>query len=150
MRRFHFPLQRVLELREHAEQEAKIELGKAVGELSMIEQRIVSVTEERSRAAEERFASGNSFTDIQTYEWYVIRLDQTRDKLLLDAARAELAVAEKRDAFMEASRERKALDKLRERRLGEYKKYVQAEDQKEADENARRNSAPATEFSSMC
>jgi flagellar FliJ protein len=126
-----------LELREYAEQEAKIELGRAVGELTLIEQRIASVAEERRRAAGERFAAGNSFTEIQNYEWYITRLDQTRDQLLMDAARAELAVAEKRDVFMEASRERKALDKLRERRLGEYKKYVQEEDQKEADESSR-------------
>jgi hypothetical protein len=31
------------------------------------------------------------------------------------------------------------LDKLRERRRGDYKKYAQAEDYKEADESARRN-----------
>jgi flagellar FliJ protein len=138
VKRFHFALQRVLELREHAEQEAKIALGRAVGELAMIERRIASVTEERDRAMGKRFARENSFSDIQSYERYIIRLDHTRDRLFMDAARAELAVAEKRDAFMEASRERKALDKLRERRVGEYKKYARAEDYKEADENARR------------
>jgi flagellar FliJ protein len=138
MKRFHFALQRVLELREYAEQEAKIELGRAVGELTLIEQRIASTTEERGRAMGARFAPGNSFADMEQYERYITRLEQTRDRLLMDAARAELVVAEKRDAFMEASRERKALDKLRERRLGDYKKYAQAEEYKEADDNARR------------
>jgi flagellar FliJ protein len=136
MKRFYFALQRVLELREYAEQEAKVALGRAVGELTMIEQRIASISNERLLAAEKRFAPENSFGEVRNYEWYITRLDRTRDKLLLDAARAELIVAEKRDAFLEASRERKALDKLRERRLGEYKKYVQAEDYKEADEKA--------------
>jgi flagellar FliJ protein len=138
MKRFHFALQRVLELREYAEQEAKIALGRAVGELSRIERRIASVAAERLQAAEKRFAPGNSLAEVQNYEWYITRLDQTRDKLLLDAARAELIVAEKRDAFMEASRERKALDKLRERRQADYKKYAQDQDYKEADENAAR------------
>jgi flagellar FliJ protein len=136
MKRFHFALQRVLKLREHAEQDAKIALGRAVGELALIEQRIASTAEERSRAAGKRFAPGNSFTETQNYERYINRLDQIRDKLLIDAARAELVVAEKRDAFVEASRERKVLDKLRERRLGEHKKYAQAEEYKEADDNA--------------
>jgi flagellar FliJ protein len=142
MKRFNFALQRVLQLREQAEQEAKIALGRAVGELTLIEQRAASVAEERSRAAGERFAPGNSFADIQNYESYITRLDQTRDRLLMDAARAELVVAEKRDAFMEASRERKVLDKLRERRLREYKKYVQGEEYKEADESASRGRRP--------
>jgi flagellar FliJ protein len=137
MKRFHFALQRVLELREYAEQEAKIALGRAVGELTLIEGRIASITEDRSRAMGERFAPGNSFTDIQTYERYIIRLDQTRDRLFMEAVQAELVVAERRDAFLEASRERKALDKLKERRLGEYKKYAQAEEYKEADKGAR-------------
>jgi flagellar FliJ protein len=138
MKRFHFALQRVLELREYAEQEAKIALGRAVGELTMIERRIAAVAAERLAAAEKRFSPENSFTEVQNYEWYITRLDQDRDKLLMDEARAQLIVAEKRDIFMEASRERKALDKLRERRLGEYKKYAQDQDYKEADENASR------------
>ena len=137
MKRFRFSLQRVLELREHAEQEAKIALGRAVGELTAIERSVASVAEERNRAMGERFAPENSFADMQSYERYINRLDQTRDKLLMEAARAELAVAEKRDAFLDASRERKVLDKLKERRLGEYKKYARAEDYNEADENAR-------------
>jgi flagellar FliJ protein len=137
VKRFHFALQRVLELRESAEQDAKIALGRAVGELTLIEQRVASVAEERDRAMGERFAPGNSFAGIQDYERYITRLDQTRDRLLMDAARAELLVAEKRDAFMDASRDRKALDKLRERRLEDYKKYAQAEDYKEADESSR-------------
>jgi flagellar FliJ protein len=138
MKRFNFALQRVLDLREQAEEEAKIALGRAVGELTLIERRIASVAEERSRAARERFAPGNSFGDMQNYESYITRLDQTRDRLLMEAARAELVVAEKRDLFVEASRDRKVLDKLRERRLGEYKKYARAEDYKEADEGAAR------------
>jgi flagellar FliJ protein len=142
MKRFHFVLQRVLQLREQAEQEAKIALGRAVGELTLIEQRIASVSEERFRAAGERFAPGNSFADIQSYEAYITRLDQTRDRLLMDATRAELVVAEMRDAFMEAARERKVLDKLRERRFAEYKKYAQAEDYKEADEGASHRQRP--------
>jgi flagellar FliJ protein len=140
MKRFSFALGRVLKLREQAEEEAKIALGRAVGELTLIEQRIASVEEERLHAAEERFAPGNSFGDISAYEGYITRLDQTRGRLLMEAAQAELLVAEKRDLFVEASRDRKVLDKLRERRLGEYKKYAQAEDYKEADESASRRS----------
>ena len=142
MKRFRFALQRILELRERVEEEARIALGRAVGELTLIEQRIASVAEERRRAMGERFAPGNDFTDIQTYERYLNRLDRTREGLLQDAARAELVAAEKRDAFTEASRERKVLDRLRERRFGEYRKYVRSEEYKETDESARRRAEP--------
>jgi flagellar FliJ protein len=136
MRRFKFSLQRVLELREHAEQQAKIELGRAVGVLNMIEAQIAQVAADRLQAAGERFAPGNGLAEMQSYDRYITRLDQKRDQLLLDAARAELVVAEKRDLFLEASRERKVLDKIKERRQGEYRKEAQAEEYKEADDNA--------------
>jgi flagellar FliJ protein len=138
MKRFRFGLQKILELREHAEKEAEIELGKAVGALTMIERRIASVAEERHGAAAQRFAAGNGLAEMQNYERYITRLDRTRDKLLIDAARAELVVAEKRDIYREAARNRKALDKIRERRQGEYRKFALAEENKELDDVAAR------------
>ncbi|MDR1596220.1 MAG: flagellar export protein FliJ [Treponema sp.] len=138
MKRFRFDLRQVLELREYAEREAEIELGKAVGALNLIERHIASVAEARRHAAAERFATGNGFAAIQSYDRYILRLDQTRDKLLMNAAQAELVVAEKRDIYLEASRERKILDKIKERRLGEYRKLAQAEENKELDDIAGR------------
>jgi flagellar FliJ protein len=138
MKRFRFDLQQVLKLREYAEREAEIELGKAVGVLNLIEQRIASVAEARYHAGMERFAPGNGLGEIQSYDRYILRLDQHRDKLLMDAAQAELVVAEKRDIYLEASRERKILDKLKERRQGEYRKIVLAEENKELDDIAGR------------
>ncbi|WP_010259176.1 flagellar export protein FliJ [Treponema primitia] len=138
MKRFRFGLQRVLELREYAEREAEIELGKAVGALTLIEQRIAAVAEDRFDAAAKRFAPGNGLAEMQNYDRYILRLDQTRDKLLMDAARAELVVAEKRDIFLEASRERKVLDKIKDKRKAEYRKFAQAEENKELDDIAAR------------
>jgi flagellar FliJ protein len=138
MKRFRFGLQKILELREHAEKEAEIELGKAVGALNLIERHIAQVAEERSGAAAKRFAPGNGLAEIQSYERYILRLDRTRDTLLMDAAKAELVVAEKRDIYREAARERKVLDKIKERRQGEYRKFALAEENKELDDVAAR------------
>jgi flagellar FliJ protein len=138
MRRFKFGLQKILELKEHAEKEAEIELGKAVGALTLIEQHIARVTDERRDAAAKRFAAENGFTDMLNYERYIQRLDQTRDTLLMDAARAELVVAEKRDIYLEAARDRKALDKIKERRQVEYRKFALAAEDKELDDVAAR------------
>jgi flagellar FliJ protein len=113
-------------------------MGRAIVALNMIEQRIASTAEQRSLAAAERFAPGRDFSEIQNYERYIVRLDQTRDRLLKDAALAELDVAEKRDIYLEASRDRKVLDKIKERRAGEYRKEALAEENKELDEVAGR------------
>jgi flagellar FliJ protein len=134
MKAFRFSLAKVLKLRTYREQEAKIELGRAIGVLSEIENRIKAVAENRYRAAAERFAPDNDALQILNYEHYILRLDQERDKLLEEAAQAELVVEEKRALYLDASRERKVLDKLREKREKEYRKEMFEEETKSLDD----------------
>jgi flagellar FliJ protein len=134
MRAFHFSLEKVLELRAFREQEAEIELGRAIGALSQIEARIRTVAEDRHRAAAERFSPANDTLKMLKYDQYILRLDQQRDKLLEEAAKAELLVEEKRAIYLEAARERKVLDKLKEKRAKEYRKKMFAEETKTLDD----------------
>jgi flagellar FliJ protein len=134
MKHFKFSLEKVLELRAYREREAEIELGKAIGVLTEIESRIFSLARERVKAAEERFSHGSG--QIQDYDRYLLRLDKTRDRLLEDSARAELKVAETREVYLAASRERKAIDKIKERRRAEYRKETLAEEIKTLDDSS--------------
>jgi flagellar FliJ protein len=68
------------------------------------------------------------------WDLYIRRLDQTAEKLAKDAALAEIEVNEKRDAYIEASRDRKVLDKLKEKKLKEYRTGVFDEESKELDD----------------
>jgi flagellar FliJ protein len=136
MKRFQFNLQKVLELRSYRERDAEIELGRAAGELSAIEQRIAALANERAQAAPERFAQGNGGEAILRYDLYIRRLDKTRDQLLEEAAKAELKVEKAREEYLEASRDRKVLDKIRERRQREYRKELFAEETKALDDIA--------------
>jgi flagellar FliJ protein len=134
MKRFNFSLRRLLELREHREEEAKIELGKAIGTLTVIEQRIDEVSMERARAMTDRYSC--NMNDFRGYDLYIRRLEQTTEKLQKEAVLAELEVNEKRDLFIEASRDRKVLDKVKERRQKEHRKEMFAEETKELDSQA--------------
>ncbi|MDR0313313.1 MAG: flagellar export protein FliJ [Treponema sp.] len=131
MKNFSFNLEKILDLREYREQETKIELGRAIGVLSEIENNIRSV-------AEERFRTGTQFSGngamIRSYMLYISRLDIEKERLLVEAAKAEQKVEEARTIYLEASRERKVLDKLKEKRAAEYKKFVQAEETKVLDD----------------
>jgi flagellar FliJ protein len=131
---FRFSLEKVLELRKYREQEAEIELGRAIGILTEIEQRLTANAEHRSGAAAERFSPKNDALTMLSYENYIRRLDQQREQLLEAAAQAELVVEEKRNLFLAASRERKVLDKLREKREKEYRKKMFAEETKILDD----------------
>jgi flagellar FliJ protein len=133
LKRFRFSLEKVLELRKYREQDTRLELGRAVGELQAIEGQIRETGAARHKAAAARFSSDNVL-EIISYENYINRLDQLKEKLLKDAAAAELVVEEKRDAYLAASRDRKVVDKLREKREAAYRKETAAEERAELDD----------------
>jgi flagellar protein FliJ len=134
MKPFVFELEKLLSLRKFYEDGAKIELGRAVGVLAELENRIAVLATERVRAAAAQFSPGNSAIEIQQYMYYLVRLDNTKERLLKEAAIAEMKVEEARETFLEASRERKVLDKLKEKKQKEYHKIKLNEETKTLDD----------------
>jgi flagellar FliJ protein len=130
-------LEKALKIRHDREEEAKIALGRAIGALDAIEQRLKTISGDRLRAAGERFAPGNGTAEILAYEQYIKRLDAAIEGLLKEAALAELRVEEARAKYIETSRDRKVLDKLRERRRREYVKVMRVEEAKALDDIAQ-------------
>jgi flagellar FliJ protein len=144
MKRFEFKLEKILQLRKYEEQEAKIELGRALGALTAIEARLRSLAEERAQAATNQFSPSNSAAMIQQYMLYLLRLDQTKEDLLKDAAMAEQKAEEAREVFKAAFQNRRMLDKLKEKKEKEYKEDREAEENKAIDDiagNLRRKAA---------
>ena len=139
MKRFSFNLQKVLELRSYREQEAKVELGRAVGVLAAIENRLKETAVIRHNAARERFADP---AEMPAWEHYIIRLDLEAERLAREAAQAELAVEEKRTLYLEASRKLKVMEKLKEKREKGYKKEMIATETAGLDDMWRRREGP--------
>jgi flagellar FliJ protein len=147
VKRFAFDLEKVLDLRKYREQEAKIALGRAVGELSAIENQIRDLALLRSQAAEDYFSfpdpaeknhEASSAAYYRNYEFYLRRLEHRKEELLEAAAQAQLKLEEERASYLEASRERKVLDKLREKRAAEYRRLLSAGETKTLDDIAGR------------
>ena len=134
MSAFAFPFQKILNLRKFREDEAKMELGRATGVLAELEGRLLVLAGERDRATAAQFSPANSVAMIQQYMFYLIRLDNTKEQLLREAAMAELKVEEARNVYLEKSMERKVLDKLKEKRQKEYRKETLAEETKTLDD----------------
>ncbi|MCL2093277.1 MAG: flagellar export protein FliJ [Treponema sp.] len=134
MRPFRFNLQKILDLRIYDEEEAKIELGRATGVLVDLENRIKALAAERARTAASQFDGANSAAMIQQYMYYLLRLDNLKEELLSEAAQAELKVEEAREAYLAASRERKVLDMLKERKQKEHRKEMLLEETKVLDD----------------
>jgi flagellar protein FliJ len=141
MKAFTFRLEKLLSLREFYEDGAKIELGRAIGVLEDLERKTAALAAERARAASAQFMPGNGAIEIQQYMLYLVRLDNAKERLLKEAAIAEMKVEEAREAFLEASRERKVLDKLKEKKQKEYHKMKLNEETKILDDRKYRDTA---------
>jgi flagellar FliJ protein len=135
MKRFRFSLEKALKLREYHEKETEIELGRAVGNLTRIEQAITATGEERDMIAAERFSAHN-VSDLVVYDLYVQRLDIAKEQLLQESEQASEQVEEARGVYLEATRDRKVLDNLKERREQEYRKAMYAEETQDLDDIA--------------
>ena len=141
MKRFKFGLEKVLVLRQYSEQEAKNELGRAIGILTSIENNIKINSARQNKAMQERFESisdsGNGALSMRTWDNYILRPEQEGEVLAEQAAEAELVVEEKRNLYLEAGRELKVMEKLKEKRQREYRKEMFAVETRELDEVRR-------------
>jgi flagellar FliJ protein len=140
MKRFKFSLEKALNLRMYREREAEIDLGRAVGELTAIERQLKELALRR-RAGEEEFRAGIAGSGdtgqadyYRNYAFYTRRLEFTKEELLKAAAQAQLKVEEERERYLEASRQRKVLDKLKEKRAHEYRRAMLAGETKTLDD----------------
>ena len=139
MKRFKFGLEKVLKLRRHNEHEARVELGRAIGVLAGIENELKRNADTRAGAVKERFAGiGENSADgingsLSMHAWdaYINRLEQEADRLMEEADRAEIVIEEKRNLYIEASREVKVMENLKERREKEHRKEMFTEETKE-------------------
>ena len=131
MKKFNFRLEKVLQLRKFREEECKIALGQAISFLNVIDNKIRETAVKHHQAALNRFENP---AEMASWDLYILRLEHEARQLAEQAAQAELVVEEKRALYMEASRELKAMEKLREKRKEEYHKEMEKYEMKEIDE----------------
>jgi flagellar protein FliJ len=121
MKRFKFGPEKVMQLRKFREEECKLALGQAVSILNKIENEIRETAVKRHNAALRRFAD---IGETNAWENYIIRLDQEAQRLTEKAAQAEIVVEEKRALYLEAQKDLKTIENLKERRQKEYRKEM--------------------------
>ncbi|MBN1649380.1 MAG: flagellar export protein FliJ [Spirochaetales bacterium] len=137
MRRFSFRLEKLLGIRRHREELLEIELGRAVGRCIRIQHEI-----DRRMAERRRILTQTGSDDIRA-EFakgvYVYRMEKEAGKLRKELVEAEKVRERAKQKFLEASRERKVLDKLKERRQTEYNRAQKAEEIKTSDDLVNAN-----------
>ncbi|MBI9105133.1 MAG: flagellar export protein FliJ [Spirochaetales bacterium] len=122
MHKFRFNLERLLRIREHEEQGWKIKLGKAVSECVRIETRISSCGSEIERILLTRGSIENREADFFSMELYKRRMTSEIQSFSVELVEAQKRRDSVRETFIEHSKNRKVLSKLKEKREHEYYK----------------------------
>jgi flagellar protein FliJ len=133
MKRFRFELEPILELRQWEERQKEIVLGKIVGECVALNRQIM----ERRMQERNAFMQRSGTFDLEllaSVEDYGLRM-RTEERLL--SSRLEKKEKERQQAqqsFLEASRRRKVLEKLKERKSDAFRRNQLALEQRLMDE----------------
>ncbi|WGS64650.1 flagellar export protein FliJ [Marinitoga aeolica] len=136
--RFHFNLERLKNLKERLEEDAKRIFLEATAERIKAEQDLIDINE-KIKIENKNFIyqiSNNlvSIQEIQQWRSYLESLEKERIKLG-EIYREKMAIEEeKRKKYLEARKERIILEKLKERKFEEYKIEFQREENRNLDE----------------
>ncbi|OQY09452.1 MAG: flagellar export protein FliJ [Marinitoga sp. 4572_148] len=136
--RFHFSLERLRNLKERLEEDAKRIFLEATAERIRAEEALVEINN-KIKEENKRFIhqiSNNLITiqEIQQWRSYLESLEKEKIRLG-EIYREKLSIEEeKRQLYLEARKERIILDKLKERKFEEYKLEYQREENRNLDE----------------
>ena len=136
---FTFGLERVRELREHAESQAKEQLAATLSQRLRGAAMLAQATE-RLRAADEagrpQPGAVRRAQDFVAHERWLQSLERDRQAAEAGLVRLDSEVADKRTALGAASRDRGVLEKLKERKREEFRRETARKESAELDEIA--------------
>jgi flagellar FliJ protein len=136
VKRFHFRLERLLDLRSHRERQWLAKLAAASGLCSRLSRRIRETGEEAASAFYIDPRRGNELDlSVLAYrEHYITRLDRQQIKLREELEEKMRQRAQVQSKYQEVSRDKKVLEKLKDKRESQYYRQGKLEEFKEVDD----------------
>lgn len=137
MKRYRFRLDRLLAIRKYHELEWELKLAAATGECVRLTNEIEQMGQQRRETLAERYAErGVDMNYLVAAELYMRKIDartETDRQVLVEKEREREEV---RAGYLEASRDRKVLDRLRERRTAANRREQLVEEVNEVDDSS--------------
>ena len=133
MKKFAFKFEKILNLRSFAEEEAKLDLARAVSEVSRLENELADTIKKRDEV--QKYINNNDPHSVFHVMSYVERMQYEQRSLEGQIAKANSVVAQRQQVLTEAIKQRKILSSLKERNLQEYKKEYEKIEVAELDES---------------
>jgi flagellar protein FliJ len=125
---YRFSLETVLTHRKHAEDALRKELAQIQSALREAEQKMAGLDEtitENLATIYGKQRDGASVTDITLYDNYIKLLSRERGRQVQRIRQMEHRLVQKRDVVVEAMKERKILERLKEKELEAYQKELE-------------------------
>src|SRR4051812_22969486 len=138
MPRFVFTLEALLRQRLHAERERQRELASCQAEMVRLQQELKTLNDELQGSAQDMKA--NHLTGpldvafLAAHRRYSVAMQQKGLGLVQDMARQQKKVDDAQRLLAEAAKERKVIEKLREKQFERWKQEVSRKEQADADE----------------
>lgn len=140
MKKFKFSLEKLLDYRWQIELEAKRNYAACQQEINEHEQQMAQLVNEKQSLLEIREETVNR---MQIQQWYLLGLErqmmETQNQLLASQQKLQQAL----NVYIDAQKERKVLEKLKEKQLNEYQLLLNQEEQKMLDEMGSRKQPQA-------
>ena len=136
MKRFHFRLERIFEIRSFRERQWLAKLAAASGMCSRLKRKIAE-TGDAARGAfylDSRRGSELDLSMLIYKEHYINRLGQERKSLQKELEEKMRQRSEVQQKYQEVSRDKKVLEKLKEKRESEYYRQAKLEEFKAVDD----------------
>ena len=142
---FTFSLQKVLDVREVMEESKAMDLQKAQADTELKKQRLLETQAEKaalvSPESKAEVDSDVKLTDLNTRTAYLGQLRAKIAEQNQDVAQSKAEEEVKRQAYVEASKDKKVMERLKEKHRDKFKKKQNQEAVKEESEVAGRMSA---------
>ena len=133
MKKFKFELEDILKFRKFEQQQAEIELGKAIAVEREIQSKLDNLAQQKVSACEHVRGSTN-FTDITSVLKFNEFIKVQTEFLMNKMAEAKLITESKREILKKIMQKTDALERLKEQQLQEYKIQLDLEEENITDD----------------
>ena len=120
MAKFVFELQEILDVRNFEQEQAQIELGKAIAVENEINQNLNNIAQQYT-VLKQSMKGVTDFNLVFAQNNHIKLLEYQKEELLKKLAEAKLVSEEKRKILQECMKKTSALEKFRDQQLEEYK-----------------------------
>ncbi|MCR5764196.1 MAG: flagellar export protein FliJ [Treponema sp.] len=120
MKKFHYSLQKILDLRDFELKQAEMELGKVNAKIAQFQNQLKMIAEQKFSAQREMDAS-NDISFFGQGHNYMLFLEQKKDYCLQNIATLQIEAEKRKDVVRKAMQKEKVLERLKESKIKTWK-----------------------------